>query len=139
MRRNVIGTVLITILVVGALAAAGFGLFQIGYQQGLVETGADVVINRVGPGLHHGYWGFGGPGAFGVFGVFFKILFVFLIFGLIARLFFGRRPWGPPGGPYWARDWEGNHRSAMEQHLTDWHEKAHGEGTPPPTKPDQDT
>ena len=45
MRRNVVGTVLITLLVVGALGAIGFGVWQMGYQRGLVETGAEVVVN----------------------------------------------------------------------------------------------
>jgi hypothetical protein len=137
MRRNVIGAVLVTVLALAALGAAGFGLYQIGYDQGLVETGADVVVNARGPGWHPGYWGFGGPGGFGVFGLFFRVLFVFLIIGLVARLFFGRRGWGP--GPYWARDWEGNHRSPMEQRLSEWHEKAHGDESPPEPKPDQHT
>jgi hypothetical protein len=134
----VIGAVLVTILVLGALGAVGFGLYQIGYNQGLVETGAEVVVNTPGPGFHPGfhpgYWGFGA--GFGVFGLFFKVLFLFLIIGLIARLFFGRRPWGP--GPYWGRDWEGDRRSPMDHHLSEWHEQAHGEPKPPEPKPDQD-
>ena len=122
MRRNVIGAVLITLLVVGALGAIGFGLYQIGFQQGLVENGAEVVVNRVHDGLRGvgwGGWGFG----FGFFGLIFKVLFFFLIFGLIARLFFGPRRWGPGG--YWGgREWhEGPH--PMEQRMTEWHKEAH--------------
>ncbi len=129
MRRNVIGAVVITILVLGALGAAAFGVYQVGYHQGLVETGT-VVVNRVGPGFHPGHWGFAG---FWGFGLIFKFLFLFLIIGLIARLFFGRRHWGP--GPYWAKDWHEGHTSPMEQRLADWHEKAHGD---PSAKPDSD-
>jgi hypothetical protein len=133
MRRNVIGAVLLTVLVLGALGAAAFGVYQIGYQQGLVETGTEVVVNT--PGFHPGYWGPGFWG-FGFFGIFFKILFLFLIFGLIARLFFGRRHWGGGPGPYWAKEWHEGHTSPMEQRLTDWHEKAHG--AQPPAEPTSD-
>jgi hypothetical protein len=120
MRRNVIGAVLVTILVLGALGAAAFGVYQIGYQQGLVETGAQVVVNTPGPGFYPGFWGFG------FFGIFFKFLFLFLIFGLIARIFFGRRHWGP--ATYWSRDWHDGQTSPMDQRLSDWHQKAHGGG-----------
>ena len=99
MRRNVVGTVLITLLIVGALGAIGFGVWQMGYQRGLVETGAEVVVNT-GRAMQ-GWWGPGWGIGFGFFGIFFKILLFFLLFGLIARLFFGPRRWGP----YWGRDW----------------------------------
>jgi hypothetical protein len=113
------------------MAAAGFGVYQIGYQQGLVETGSEIVVNTPARGFYPGYWGNGG---FGVFGLFFKVLFLFLIFGLIARLFFWRRHWG--GGPYWGRDWHEGHESPMEHRLADWHRRAHDQG--PSDHPDTD-
>jgi hypothetical protein len=133
MKRNVIGTILITLLVVGALGAIGFGLWQMGYQTGLVETGAEVVVNTargVGDWWVPG-WGVG----FGFFGFFFKILFVILLIGLISRLFFGPRRWGP--GPYWGRGWHEGEQSPGDQHLTEWHERAHRGDTPPKPGPDQ--
>ena len=132
MTRKMVGTVLITLLVVGALGAIGFGLYQTGFQQGLVENGADVIVD----GARHGFrGGWGGPGwgfGFGFFGLILRILFFFLIFGLIARLFFGPRRWGP----YWAGRWDEGH-APMEERLSQWHEKAHGQDPTP--KPDQDT
>lgn len=139
MRRNVIGTILITVLILGALGAIGFGVYQLGFERGLVEEGAEVVVNRVGPGLERGWggpgWGVGWFGGFGLFGVLFKILFFFLIIGLIARLFWGPRRWGWGPGPYGSREWqEEGHRSPMEQRLTEWHDKAHDAE---PHKPEQ--
>ena len=135
MRRNVVGTVLITLLVVGALGAIGFGLWQLGYQQGLVETGAEVVT-RTASGVH-GWWGPGWGYGFGFFGLFFKVLLFFLLFGLIARFFFGPRRWGGPG-PYWGRDWHEGQGAPMEQHMTEWHDRAHGNQPNPKPEPGQD-
>ena len=130
MRRNVVGTVLITLLIVGALGAIGFGLWQLGYQRGLVETGTEVVTRTVN-GVQ-GWWGPGWGVGFGFFGLFFKVLLFFLLFGLIARLFFGPRRWGGPG-PYWGRDWhEGE--GLPEQRMTEWHDRA--QGSQPIPKPE---
>jgi hypothetical protein len=136
MRRSVIGTVLITLLAVGALGAIGFGLWQMGYQRGLVETGAEVIVNtgRAVQGWWGPGWGFGG---FGFFGLFFKVLLFFLLFGLIARLFFGPRRWGGPG-PYWARDWHED-QGPPEQRMTEWHDRAHGSQPNPKPETQQDT
>ncbi len=129
MRRNVIGAILATILVLGALGAAGYGVYQLGYQQGLVETGAQVVVN--GPGYYPGLWGFG------VFGLLFRVIFLFLVFGLIARLVFGRRRWGWGPGPYRGRGYDG-HDSPMEHRLDEWHQRMHDPGRAATEGPDRD-
>ena len=130
MKRSVIGTVLITVLVLGALGAIGLGLYQVGYTNGLAESGAEVVVNNPVPAFH-GWWGWGPGIGFGFFGIFFKIFFVILIIGLISRLFWGPRRWGPPG-PYWDRGWHDEHRPPMEERMDEWHQKAHQEETSPP-------
>ena len=112
---RVFGRFVLFILLLGAIGAVGYGVWNAGYQQGLLETvgsTADVVVAPYYPGI----WGFG------VFGLFFKILFLFLLFGLVAKLFFGRR--------YWRRHYNGEgheqYRSRMEERMTKWHDEAHG-------------
>ena len=133
MKRNVIGTVLITLLVVGALGAIGFGLWQMGFQQGVVENGAQVVVDTA----HRvrGWWGPGWGIGFEFFGLFFKILFVILLIGLVSRLFFGPRRWGP--GPHWGHGWHDGETPPMDRHLEEWHERAHRGDQPSPPPSDQ--
>jgi len=38
MRRSVIGTILATILILGAVGAVGYGLWNSGYQQGAIVS-----------------------------------------------------------------------------------------------------
>ncbi len=99
----------------GTIAALGFGVWNAGYQQGLLETldaANQVVVANPGPG----YYGLG------VIGLMFKLFFAFLLFGLFAKILFGRR--------YWRAHMEGGghegYRTHMEERMNRWHDKAHG-------------
>lgn len=118
---RVFGRVLLAVLLIGAIGALGFGVWNSGYQQGLtetVQTTADVVVAAP---YYPGLWGFG---------LIFKLFFAFLLFGLIFKLIIGRRYWrshrggdvgyGPP-------------RAHMEERMRRWHDEAHG--TSPPEDP----
>lgn len=121
MRRNTFIIIILSLVGLAGLAAVGYGVFQIGYEQGLVETGAEVV-RTVGPA---GFPGWGG-GGFWVVGIFFRVLFLILILTLISRVAFGWRRWG---GPPWARGMSDDH--PMHRRLEDWHSKAHESGSGP--------
>jgi hypothetical protein len=128
MKRSVVNTVLITLLVIGALGAIGFGVYQIGFQAGMVENGAEVVVNHRGFDPWWAGHGVGLPAA-GIFWIFVRVLFFVLIFGLIARLVFGPRRWGWGPGAYWGGHPGPGH--PMEDRLSEWHDQAHRGQTEP--------
>jgi hypothetical protein len=112
MRRSIIGPIIGAIIILSALGAAGWSVYQAGYRNGLAaaERASDVVVTT--------------PGFFPGFGLFFGFIFFFLVFGFISRrLFWGqwRRGWYGPVGP---GDEKG---SPMDRRLTAWHQRAHEE------------
>ena len=127
MNRRVLSGILITLLVVAALAAVGVYAYSWGVAQGALQNAQIVVpdgdalpgpiypygapFHRFGPGF--GPWGFG----FGPLSCLFPILGFFLLFGLFRLIFWG-------GG--WRRGWGGPHGG-----LEEWHRRAHG-GTDAP-------
>ncbi len=118
------GRVFVSLLLIGAIGALGYGVWNAGYQQGLVETvgaTADVVVTAP---YYPGYYGFG------VFGLMFKIFFAFILFGLLFKVLFGRRHWR-----HYGMDGPDHYRSKMESRMTRWHEEAHrgDPGTEPDT------
>lgn len=123
MKRTVVNAVLVTVLAIAALGAIGFGVYQIGFQAGLVESGAEVVVNThrgFGPGwVGHGF----GAGGAGIFWLMLRVLFFVALFGLIARLVFGPRRWGWGPGPYWG-GYQGPHHPTDDR-LSEWHDRAH--------------
>ncbi len=111
MRSRALGAILGAIVLVGLVGLAGWGVFQAGYRQGLLENAAEVVVPT------YGFF----PG----FGIFFGFLFIFLLFGLISRVFFWRRWRGSQAG-HWGKGWANGEGSPMERRLTEWHDQAHG-------------
>ncbi len=136
MRTRLFGGILATILLLGALGAIGYSVFQTGYQQGLVENAA-VVAPAAGVVYYPGWWGFG------VFSIFFKVLFLFLIIGFVSRLFFWRRRWDGPRR--WSEaEWQGPRHEfghPMGSRFAEWHQKMHEaeprDGEAPPQDPDR--
>lgn len=117
---RVFGRVLAVVLLLGVIGAVGFGIWNSGYQQGLVETVDATTEVVVATPYYPGYYGFG------VFGLIFKIFFAFLFFGLIFKFLFGWRHWrryqsGPGAGPG-----PDHYRSTMEKRMKRWHDEAHG-------------
>ncbi len=108
-RGRFLYSAVVTIVLLGLLAAAGFGLVRLGWSQGytagLLAEGAELAQPYYGP-----Y--FGGPRFFGGF---FSLLFgfgLFFFFGMfiLRMLFFGRhmRAWKRAGGPSpekWREHW----------------------------------
>ena len=123
MRTRFFGGILATILLLGALGAVGYSIFQSGYQRGLLQS-ADSVTPVV---YYPGGWGFG------VFGLFFGVLFLFMVFGFISRMIFGRRGWGNGRGhighSHWSEEgWAGSsrqHRHPMGYKFEQRHEQMH--------------
>lgn len=119
MRGGTWGRILAALVVVGGLALIAVSAYQAGYAEGAVTDGGVRVVERMP--LY----------GFGVIGVMFKVLFFFLIFGLLARLFW-HRPWhrGGPGhhmGPWGSpEEWQEAMRARGEQRFAEWHERAHG-------------
>jgi len=109
--RNAWGAFVVSILTLAGLGVGGYAVYQAGYRQGLLEDAGEVVV--------HGY------GYFPGFGIFFGFIFLFFLFGIIGRFFFGR-PWR--GGGYGPRRWDHQEGNPMEKRLEEWHEKAHSPG-----------
>lgn len=141
MNRRVVSGILITLLVVGALAAVGLYAYSWGVAQGAMQNTQIVVpeggavtapvypwaggpFYHYGPG--YGRWGMG----FGPLGCLFPLLGFLLFFALLRGLFWG---WG-------RRGWGGHHRGGWGNGgnpppmFEEWHRRAHGE-TPPAEAP----
>jgi hypothetical protein len=122
MNRRVWLSVLLTVLVIGVVAAIGYGVYQIGFNQGVATTAEETttVVHNVG----HGGYGWG----FFPFGFIFPLFFVLLIIGLIGRAFWWGPRWGGWRGPYGGGSYESSEGDVpphIEKRLQTWHEQAH--------------
>lgn len=143
MNGRTIVNIALAAIVVAVLVGIGFGVYNAGISQGIVEAGRVPAGAEmpVGPGYGAGYgWGYGwghpGGFGFGLFGLIFPILFILLLVGLFRAAFGGRRRgWGGPGwgggqggpGRFGPDGW----REEREQHLADLHRRLHDEETGP--------
>jgi hypothetical protein len=132
---------LIVVLVAGLLGAGGYLLYNGGWSQGYEEgqeaaggevSGAEPYVR---PRFHFPRWGVGFA-PFHFLGLFFKIVFVLLLVGLIAKLlgFWGHRRvlrWhrAGPEGTYWTGPWYHPHGPTPPWYRSG--EQPAGEGTEP--------
>ena len=118
MRRRPTRTLVLTLLAVMVIGGISFGIYQAGFDQGQIAAGSDLVENRraIGPFIYGGT-------AF-----MFKALFAFLMLGFFAKLFAFRR-FAHHGHPGERSERHEEMRSRIEERLTEWHEKAHAEGS----------
>jgi hypothetical protein len=106
MDRQTVSRIGIALLVIVAIVGVGIYEYRLGVAQGIATSGK---IPAGAPGFYpYPHWGFH------PFGFVFPLLFLFLIFGLGRRVF-----WGGWGGP---RRWRGDGTSAD---LEKWHREAH--------------
>lgn len=151
-RNGIFFRVIGVLIVLGLLAVGGFMAFRAGEVSGIsqapavataiskaAENGQPANIPPMMYGNEFGY-GYGHHGVyrhhFGFFpGAFcFSIFFLFLLFGALKMIFFGRMHHmrhhgsGHGHGP-WGRDWE----EGASSKFNDWHKRAHGE------KPEEDS
>ena len=114
--RRISRTLFLTLLIVTVVGGLGYGIYQAGFEQGALGSGADLVERPVG------------PYASGGIALVFKALFTLLLVGFIAKLFFFRRMvhHGGHRGDREARREE--FKARMDSHLTEWHDRAHGNG-----------
>lgn len=143
-RKGLVFRIIGALLFVALLAAGSAMVFKAGEVRGVsqapavataisqaAENGQAVNVPPTmygnGYGYGHGYPMMYGRHHFGFFpgGICFSIFFIFLLFGFMKMMFFGRmRRSGHHmrHGP-WGKDWEGG----FPPMFNEWHKRAHGE------------
>ena len=133
-RGRFLGAVVALLLIIGLFGLAGSSIYRAGWTQGYfvgkATDGATVVGPNEGvpseavpggtsPQARAPYYGPGRSfGAMGFFGAIFKFFLVFMVIGLIFKLFFGLFFWRKRGrwgkhwhhGHGWNHDWHHGHR-----------------------------
>lgn len=144
-RNGLVFRVIGVLLLIGLVTAGGFMAFKAGEVRGIsqapavataiskaAENGESANLppmmynNEPGHGYGYGYGHGYGRHHFGFFpgGICFSIFFVFLFFGLLKMLFFGRMHHGGHWrGGAWGRHWE----DGAPPMFNEWHKRAHGE------------
>jgi hypothetical protein len=138
MSRQTVFRIVLGIVVIAVLAAAGFAVFNAGAAYGVAQAPewARLAEEGVrGPGMmpwmgpyafgpHMGWgWGRGFGWGFSFLSCLVPLLFIFLVFALF-RAAFGWGRWGWRGGP---GGWEQRGREKFDE----WHKQSHGGGEPP--------
>ena len=110
---RVFARIAVVVLLVAIVGGIGFGIYDAGYDQGVVDTADSTTEIVVTERYRDGFFPFGA-----VFGFF----FLFLLFGMMFKFAFGWRRWAGHdkcGG----RD---GYRSHMNDRMSRWHDEAHG-------------
>ena len=102
----------VIVLLVGLTVAVGNGIWDAGYDQGVIDAAesTEIIVTQ----QHRG--------GFFPFGAMFGFFFLFLFFGMMFKFAFGWRHWGrhhKGSGP-------DGYRANMEERMSSWHDKAHG-------------
>jgi len=147
-RNGIFFRVLGVLIVLGLLAAGGFMAFKAGEVSGISQAPAVATAisqaaengqaANVPPMMYNHQFGYGyGPGHpmmygrhhFGFFpgGICFGILFLFLLFGALRMIFFGRMHHMHHHGGHWRGPWGRNWEDGVPPMFNDWHKRAHGE------------
>ena len=116
MRRRLTRTSVLTLLAVTVVGGISYGIYQAGFDQGQIAAGADLVENQRAVG----------PFIYGGIALMFKAVFAFLMLGFFAKLFAFRR-FAHHGHHGERSERHEEMRSRIEERLTEWHDKAHGE------------
>lgn len=101
------GRIAIVVLLVALIGGIGFGVWDAGYDQGLID-GADATTEIVVTERGRGFSPFG-------------IIFGFFLLLLLFKFAFGWRRWGAHHKGYGP----GGYRVHMEDRMSRWHDEAH--------------
>ena len=115
---RVFGRIAVVVLLIALIGAVGYGVWNAGYDQGVVdaaESTTEIVVTQQ-------------RGGFFPFGAIFGLFFLFLLFGLLFKFAFGWRRWG-----HYKSMGPGGYREHMERRMNEWHDEAHGRA--PPSEP----